>query len=212
MEPIAIVGIACRFPRAANPLDFWRLLRTGEDAIREVPPDRWDLAAYFDPSPNTPGKMYARCGGFLDRIDGFDPAFFGISPREAERMDPQQRLLLELAWEGVEDAGESTEVLSGSRTGVFVGISYYDYALLQLTDAPAIDAYSATGCGLAIAANRISYHMNLRGPSAAYDTACSSSLVALSAACQSLASGESERALVGGVSLMLAPEPTIALC
>src|SRR5262245_43927860 len=122
MEPIAIVGIACRLPRAGNPSDFWRLLRTGEDAIGEVPPDRWDLAAYFDPSPDAPGKMYVRSGGFLDRVDGFDAAFFGISPREAERMDPQQRLLLELAWEGFEDSGASADVLSASRTGVFVGI------------------------------------------------------------------------------------------
>src|SRR5918994_3895802 len=127
MEPIAIVGMACRLPGAPDVQAYWRLLRNGVDAIREVPADRWDIAELYDASGSEPGKMTTRWGGFLDRVDAFDPTFFGISPREAAYMDPQQRLLLETTWEALEDAGVVLDQWSGRPAGVFVGISTYDY-------------------------------------------------------------------------------------
>lgn len=207
-EPIAIVGLSCRFPQAPNPQAFWELLRNGVDAIREVPADRWDVDAFHSNDP-APGKVTTRYGGFLDDVDLFDPAFFGISPREAARMDPQQRLLLEVSWEALENAFIPPGSLAGTRTGVFVGISSYDYSRLQFDDPERIDAYAGTGNAHSIAANRLSYALDLRGPSMAVDTACSSSLVAAHLACQSLRSGESDVALAGGVNLILTPELTI---
>ncbi|OKH21109.1 short-chain dehydrogenase, partial [Hydrococcus rivularis NIES-593] len=209
MEPIAIVGIGCRFPGAENPEAFWQLLRNGVDAISEVPSDRWDIDEFYAPQPATPGKMNTRWGGFLERVDRFDPGFFGISPREAEHMDPQQRLVLEVAWETLENAGIVPETLAGSQTGVFVGITNADYHKLLYKDSSQLGAYSATGTTPCIAANRLSYALNLRGPSIAIDTACSSSLVAVHLACQSLWNGESNLCLAGGANLMLSPEPTI---
>jgi acyl transferase domain-containing protein/acyl carrier protein len=208
-EPIAIVGLGCRFPGAENPAAYWRLLADGVDAIREVPAERWDPEEFFDPQSTTPGKMNSRHGGFLQQVDQFEPAFFGISPQEAERMDPQQRLLLELSWEALEDAGVPPERVSGTATGVFVGISTNDYGRYQLRDPLLIDAWAGTGNARSIAANRISYELGLSGPSLAVDTACSSSLVALHLACQSLRAGECEKALVGGVNVMLSPELTM---
>ena len=208
-EPIAIIGLSCRFPQASNPQAFWELLRNGVDAITEVPPDRWDVDAFHSTDPATPGKITSRWGGFLDGVDLFDPHFFGISPREAARMDPQQRLLLEVSWEALENAFIPPPSLAGSRTGVFIGISSYDYSRLQFDDPNKIDAYAGTGNAHSIAANRLSYLFDLRGPSMAVDTACSSSLVAAHLACQSLRSGESDVALVGGVNLILTPELTI---
>jgi 3-oxoacyl-(acyl-carrier-protein) synthase len=181
------------------------LLRSGEDAIREVPPDRFDQHAFYDPDPAAPGKMNTRWGGFLDGVDQFDPHFFGISPREAARMDPQQRLLLEVPWEALQDAGQVPEHLAGSPTGVFIGIATNDYGRLQWNDLDRIDAYAGTGNALSIAANRISYLLDFRGPSLAIDTACSSSLVAVHLACCSLRNGESTLALAGGVNLILSP-------
>jgi acyl transferase domain-containing protein/acyl carrier protein len=204
-EPIAIIGMGCRFPGASDPAAFWRLLRNGEDAIREVPLDRFDQHAFYDPDPAAPGKMNTRWGGFLDGVDQFDPHFFGISPREAARMDPQQRLLLEVTWEALQDAGQVPERLAGSPTGVFIGIATNDYGRLQWNDFDRIDAYAGTGNALSIAANRISYLLDFRGPSLAIDTACSSSLVAVHLACCSLRSGESTLALAGGVNLILSP-------
>jgi 3-oxoacyl-(acyl-carrier-protein) synthase/acyl carrier protein len=204
-EPIAIIGMGCRFPGASDPTAFWRLLRNGEDAIREVPPDRFDQHAFYDPDPAAPGKMNTRWGGFLDEVDQFDPHFFGISPREAARMDPQQRLLLEVTWEALQDAGQVPERLAGSPTGVFIGIATNDYGRLQWNDLDRIDAYAGTGNALSIAANRISYLLDFRGPSLAIDTACSSSLVAVHLACCSLRNGESTLALAGGVNLILSP-------
>src|SRR5207249_5559238 len=133
-EPIAIIGLGCRFPGAGDPEAFWRLLRDGVEAITEVPRDRWDVNAFYDLNPATPGKMNTRWGGFLEQVDLFDPHFFGIAPREAERMDPQQRLLLEVVWEALEDAGQAPDRLAGSATGVFVGISSSDYSRLQFDD------------------------------------------------------------------------------
>ena len=208
-EAIAIIGIGCRFPGANDARAFWSLLRTGVNAIREVPADRFNLHDFLDPDPAAPGKMVTRWGGFIEQVDQFDAHFFGISPREAARMDPQQRLLLEVAWEALEDAGQVRETLAGTATGVFIGISNNDYGRIQFQDLDRIDAYVGTGNALSIAANRISYVFDFRGPSIALDTACSSSLVAVHQACCSLRSGESTLALAGGVNLILSPAITI---
>ncbi len=208
-EPIAVIGLSCRFPGSHNAEEFWRLLRDGVDGISEVPPDRWDVDEYFDPEPGKPGKMTTKWGGFIEDIDQFDPQFFGISPREAYKMDPQQRLLLEVAWEALEDAGFTLPRLSKSKTGVFIGISNNDYSHLGDTDYKKIDAYAGTGNAFSIAANRLSYTLDLGGPSIAIDTACSSSLVATHLACQSLRTRESDLALAGGAGLILSPELTI---
>src|SRR5271157_1320092 len=204
-EPIAVIGIGCRFPGANDPAAFWQLLRGGVDAIREVPADRFDQHAFYDPDPAAPGKMNTRWGGFLGQVDQFDSNFFGISPREASRMDPQQRLLLEVSWEALQDAGQVPERLAGTQTGVFIGIATNDYGRLQWNDLARIDAYAGTGNALSIAANRISYQFDFRGPSIAIDTACSSSLVAVHLACCSLRTSESTLALAGGVNLILSP-------
>ncbi|WP_017654183.1 type I polyketide synthase [Fortiea contorta] len=201
---IAIVGLGCRYPGADNPNAFWELLRKGIDAISEVPQQRWDANQFYDPK-RTPGKMNTRWGGFLPQVDQFDAPFFGISPREAESLDPQQRLLLEVSWEALENAGQAPDKLAGSNTGVFVGISNFDYAHLQSK----LDAYTGTGNAFSIAANRISYFLDFHGPSLAVDTACSSSLVALHQACQSLRQGECNLALAAGVNLILTPQLTI---
>src|ERR1017187_1506691 len=208
-EAIAIIGIACRFPGAPDARAFWNLLRNGVDAIVEVPADRFNLHEFYDPDPAAPGRIVTRWGGFIEHIDQFDAHFFGVSPREAARMDPQQRLLLELAWEALEDAGQVRERLAGTPTGVFIGISNNDYGRIQFNDLDRIDAYAGTGNALSIAANRISYVFDFRGPSIALDTACSSSLVAVHQACNSLRSGESTLALAGGVNLILSPAITI---
>jgi acyl transferase domain-containing protein/NADPH:quinone reductase-like Zn-dependent oxidoreductase/thioesterase domain-containing protein/acyl carrier protein len=212
-DPIAIVGIGCRFPGGANnPAAFWQNLCAGLDGITEIPPDRWNIQAYYHPAPGRAGKTNARWGGFIDDIEQFDPAFFSISPREAESMDPQQRLLLEAAWEALENGGQVLPTREKSPIGVFVGISTNDYALMQSTpgDFNMIDIYSTTGSVLSIAANRISYCLNLSGPSLSVDTACSSSLVALHLACQSLRNGECPAALVGGVNALLGFTPFIS--
>jgi myxalamid-type polyketide synthase MxaD len=204
-EPIAIIGIGCRFPGANDPAAFWQLLRDGVDAIREVPADRFDHHAFYEPDPATPGKMNTRWGGFLGQVDQFDLDFFGISPREASRMDPQQRLLLEVSWEALQDAGQVPERLAGTQAGVFIGIATNDYGRLQWNDLERINAYAGTGNAMSIAANRISYMFDFRGPSLAVDTACSSSLVAVHLACCSLRNGESTLALAGGVNMILSP-------
>ena len=207
-EPIAIIGMGCRFPGGAdNPASYWKLLREGVDAVAEIPPDRWDVEAYYDPDQDRPGKMYTRWGGYLKSIDKFDPQFFGISPREAERMDPQQRLALEVAWEALEDAAQSVEQLAHDQTGVFLGIGQNDYAQMRLYagDAEQIDVYDGTGNGLCFASGRLSYALGLRGPNLALDTACSSSLVAVHLACQSLRNKECRVALAGGVHLSIQP-------
>ena len=207
-DPIAIVGMACRFPGGANhPEAFWRILRDGVDATSEVPPDRWDSGALHDPDPDAPGKMYTCRSGFLKGhdVDRFDAAFFRISPREARGLDPQQRLLLELTWEALEDAGQPPDRLTGSRTGVYVGIATTDYTQLGLADLESTDPYIATGTAINIAAGRLSFILGLRGPTMALDTACSSSLVGVHLACQSLRAEESDLALVCGVNLILTP-------
>ncbi|MFF8811781.1 SDR family NAD(P)-dependent oxidoreductase [Streptomyces pactum] len=203
---VAVVGIGCRFPGGADgPEAFWRLLTEGRDAVTEVPEDRWRAADHFDEDPSVPGKTTTAWGGFVDDVDRFDPHFFGISGHEASRMDPQQRLMAEVAWEALEDAGVAAEELAGSATGVFVGIATSDYLQEQFRDLTGIDAYSGTGNAFSIAANRLSYLFDLRGPSMAVDTACSSSLVAVHTAVRSLARGDCTMAIAGGVNVILSP-------
>ena len=210
-EPIAIVAVACRFPGAPDPEAFWEVLSGGVDAIREVPDDRFDIDEFYDPDPETPGKIYSRFGGFLDGIDGFDPEFFGISPREAVWIDPQQRLMLETAWEGLERAGYSPGALRGSRSGIFVGVATNEYShLLSAESVEKIEPHFITGNALNAISGRVAFALGLEGPAVAVDTACSSSLVAVHQACQALHSGDCDLALAGGVNVLLSPVSTIA--
>ena len=211
-EPIAIIGMGCRFPGGANsPEAFWELLSRGKEVIVPVPSQRWDAEAYYDENPDLPNKTYARYGGFIDAVDQFDPQFFGMTPREAIALDPQQRLLVEVSWEALENAGIATQKLTGTQTGVFVGIGLDDYAKRQIKQQIPIDAYTGSGNAFCFASGRLSYFLGLQGPSLAIDTACSTSLVTVHLACQSLRNRESNLALAGGVSLMLSPEVTLYL-
>ena len=207
-DRVAIIGIGCRFPGGVNDTEsFWNLLVNGREAVFDVPPDRWNIERFFDAEPGLPGKSIARRGGFLERIDEFDPQFFGISPREAPYVDPQHRLMLETAWEAIEDAGLVLDLEHGTDLGVFIGISHNDYQGIQGTpwEHSGISPHSPTGCAHSIAANRISYCFNLRGPSIAMDTACSSALTAVHAACEYIRSGRGDAALAGGVTVMITP-------
>ncbi len=209
-ESLAICGIGCRFPGGANnPESFWKMLIDGVSAISEVPKDRWNLDSYYSTNSQIPGKMITKWGGFLNDIELFDPRFFGISPREALRMDPQQRWLLEVAWEAMEDAGQSPDKIAGTNTGVFIGISSNDYANIQMKGRGDVDVHTNSGSTLSIASGRISYLLDLKGPSASVDTACSSSLVAVNLACQSIWNGQCEYALAGGVNALLTPDSSI---
>ncbi len=211
-EAIAIVGMGCRFPGGADHPDaFWQLLQNRTDAITEVPPDRWNHAAYYSQNPEAPGKINTRYGGFVGEVDQFDAQFFGIAPREAVKLDPQQRLLLEVAWEALESGNIVPDKLLGSFTGVFIGISSFDYAMGLFGGAPpsCIDAYAGTGTLLSPAAGRLSYILGLNGPSMVVDTACSSSLLAVHLACQSLRNQECNLALAGGVNRLLSPALSI---
>ena len=214
-EPVAVIGMACRLPGGADSPDaYWRLLRNGTDAVCDVPAERWDIDAYYDPDPAAAGKMCTRRGGYLrERVDLFDPQFFGISPREAESMDPQQRLLLEVVWEALENAAQVEDRLAGSSTGVFVGITSHDYGDLHFAgqDFRHVGTHLITGNTHNAAAGRLSYCFGLQGPCLAVDTACSSSLVAIHLACGSLLRGDCRSALAGGVNLILSPLATIAL-
>jgi acyl transferase domain-containing protein/acyl-CoA synthetase (AMP-forming)/AMP-acid ligase II/acyl carrier protein len=209
-EPIAVIGLSCRFPHAPDLEAFWRLLRDGVDGVTEVPPDRWNVKSFYSPQPSMPGKMNTRWGSFLDKVDHFDAGFFGISPREALKMDPQQRLLMEVSWEALENGEQVPSRMAGSPTGVFIGIGGTDYSRFQFDSLRQVDAYAGTGNAHSIAANRLSYFFDFKGPSLSVDTACSSSLVAVHLACQSLRRGEARMALAGGVNLILSPEVTIA--
>jgi acyl transferase domain-containing protein len=212
-EPIAIIGIGCRFPGANGPEAFWKMICEGVDAIREVPPDRWDADSYYDARPSRPGKMVTRWGGFVDqKVGTFDAMFFGMSPREASHLDPMQAWLMEVTWEALEDAGVRPEGLAGSRTGVFVGLFTEDAKISYLrgSNRDLIGSHTGTGTSMTMVANRLSYWFDLRGPSLALDTACSSSMVAVHLACHSLWNGESTMALAGGANAMFQPEFTIA--
>jgi len=213
--PIAVVGLACRFPGGANsPDQFWELLAEGREAVTAVPKDRWDLEQWWDADPEAPGKIYTKTGAFLDDVKGFDPAFFTMTPKEAHALDPQQRLLLELSWEAFEQANVDVRRLAGTRVGVFIGLSNYDYiqAHVHSGDPTRIDAYSGSGVMFSTAAGRLSYFYDFKGPCVTLDTACSSSLVALDFAMKSLRRGECDVAIAGGVSLLLSPDGTVALC
>ncbi|MFD9894683.1 SDR family NAD(P)-dependent oxidoreductase [Amycolatopsis sp. NPDC059027] len=199
-EPVAVVGVACRFPGASGPGEFWSLLTEGREAIGDVPAGRWEQFA-----PDVAAHELPRRGGFLDDVAGFDAEFFGIGPHEAEVMDPQQRLLLELTWEALSDAGIPAESLRGTGCGVFAGLSATEYGQLTMTDLDRVDAWSGTGAAASIAANRVSYALGVHGPSITVDTACSSSLVAVHLAVRALAEGEASAAIVGGVNLLLSP-------
>jgi acyl transferase domain-containing protein/SAM-dependent methyltransferase len=210
-EPVAIIGLALRLPGGVKDVSgFADLLWNGTDAITGIPAERWSLDEYYDKDLDAPGKMSTRFGGFVDAIDQFDAEFFGISPREAASMDPQQRMLLQVAWEAIEDAGHAPGGLSGSRTGVYLGICNNDYGRALFRYPELIDPYFSTGNSFSVASGRLSYFLGAQGPSVAVDTACSSSLVALHLACQGLRLGECDMALAGAVNLILTPEMNIS--
>ncbi len=211
-EPIAIVSMACRFPRhAQTPEQFWQCLIDQTDEVGDIPDDRWDFEAFHDDDPEAPGKMYARRGVFLDNLDLMDPEFFGISPREATWVDPQQRLLLEVGWEALERAGWPAEKI-GEQTGIFVGWMHNDYQNEASDSFLNLNPYIATGAAGSFLCGRLAYYLGLQGPSVAVDTACSSSLVALHLAIQSLQRRDCDRALVGGVNAICSPTTNILTC
>lgn len=217
-EPIAIIGMSCRFPGNSNtPEQFWDLIKNNQDAISDIPLDRWNVDDFYDSNPETPGKMYMRKGGFISqKVDEFDAKFFNISPTEAIDLDPLQRILLELAWEVFENSVYDPDALVGSKTGVFIGIAVPDYANLigdkKRYDLTQLSAYSITGTVNSIASGRLSHFFGLQGPAVSIDTACSSSLVATHLACESIHRGECEMALAGGINLNLSPLPFVGLC
>jgi acyl transferase domain-containing protein len=210
-EPIAVVGMSCRYPGADSPEAFWELLRNGVDAIREVPRSRWDVGSFYDRDPEAPGKSNTRFGGYLDGAELFDAEFFGISPREAVEMDPQQRMLLEVAWEALEDAAIAPSSLENQRAGVFTGISSVDYMTSGYADIDKADSYRLTGGLLNCGPGRLAHVLGLHGPVLAVDTACSSSLTALHLACQSLRAGDCRTAIAAGVNLMASPELNVLM-
>ena len=213
IEPLAIVGMGCRFPGGVYDAEsYWKMLCAGTDTTSELPDSRWNRQNYSDDDASVQGKMRTHRGAFLDDIEGFDSEFFGISPREAMAMDPQQRLLLEVTWEAIENAGIVPGSLAGTHAGVYMGAFALDYKLLQLDYAgrSLIGPHTSTGVAATLVANRISYWFDLRGASVTLDTACSSSLVALHMACQDIWSGRASLALAGGVNVIFKPEWTLA--
>ncbi|GFJ87142.1 hypothetical protein Prum_007840 [Phytohabitans rumicis] len=211
-EAVAVIGMSCRFaPDLGSPDQLWAALRSGRTAISEMPDKRWEPYATSSPQATAIMRNTTRLGSFLDDIEGFDADFFGISPREADFLDPQQRIMLELAWEALGDAGLPPLALRGSETGVFVAANSNDYGRRLLEDIPRTGAYAVNGTTYYGIANRISYFLDLRGPSVAVDTACAGSLTALHMACHSLRSGETPVAIVGGVNIMATPALFVAL-
>ncbi|MBD3267391.1 acyltransferase domain-containing protein, partial [bacterium] len=214
-EPIAVIGMGCRFPgEVFTPQEFWQLLCNGGDTVTDIPADRWDVDAYYDPDRDAPGRMYTKQGAFLSGVDRFDPAFFGITPKEAESLDPQQRILLEVSWEMFEHAGLNPSQLRGSRTGVFIGQTNYDYiqAHIHSGDVERITPYAGSGVMFSTTAGRLSYFYDLQGPCLTVDTACSSSLVSLDLALKHLQKNECDCAMAGGVNLLLSLDSYISMC
>ncbi|UXI65992.1 SDR family NAD(P)-dependent oxidoreductase [Tahibacter amnicola] len=209
-DKIAIVGMSGRYPGADNLDQLWRNLAEGRNAIREIPPERWDVDAYYDPTPGKPGKVYCKWLGMLDGAEHFDPMFFQISPAEAEVMDPQHRLFMQESYRAFQDAGYSSAALSERKCGVYMGIMSSDYSFLLAKSNP--QNIETTSNSFAIGAARIAYHLNLKGPAIPIDTACSSSLVAIHLACQALLNHEIDIGLAGGVSLYLIPEAYLGMC
>ncbi|HEU4888667.1 MAG TPA: beta-ketoacyl synthase N-terminal-like domain-containing protein, partial [Thermoanaerobaculia bacterium] len=208
-QSIAVIGMSGRLPQAANLEEFWQNIAQGRNSVTEVPGDRWDVKRYYDPDPTSKDKIHSKWLGALDDVGGFDPRFFRISPQEAEYMDPQHRLFLQESYRAFEDAGYAGNALSDTKCGVYLGISNNDYSL-RLTQS-GVRATPVTSNSFAIAAARIAYHLNLKGPAISVDTACSSSLVAIHLACQALLSGETDMALAGGVTLWLTPESHLSM-
>src|SRR5262249_43668405 len=209
-QPIAIVGMSGVMPQSEDLEEFWKNLENSKDLITVIPPDRWRWEDYYGDPLKEVNKSNSKWGGFMKEVDKFDPLFFGISPREAQMMDPQQRIFLETVWRTIEDSGHRGSDLSGTRTGLFVGAATNDYIdVLRNLQAP-LDAYSASGNSHSVLANRVSFLLNLRGPSAPIDTACSSSLVALHRAIESIHTGSCDMAIVGGVQVMLSPAAYIS--
>ncbi|MGA2142884.1 MAG: beta-ketoacyl synthase N-terminal-like domain-containing protein, partial [Brevinematales bacterium] len=209
-EDIAVIGLSCRFPEAPGPDAFWQNIAEGKDSIKEIPAERWDIADFYDPDPRAKNKSYSKWGGFLDNIDKFDPLFFNMTGREAEQTDPQQRIFMQECWKALEDAGYANERISGSRSSVFVGTVGSDYLLRMQDEGFDLDAQSFWGNASSVLASRISYFLNLKGPSISIDTACSSSLVAVHLGCRSIISGESDLAIAGGVFITNTPQFYIA--
>ncbi len=212
-EPIAILGVGCRFPGDVNsPDDLWRLLIEERDTVPEFPTDRgWNLDVLCGPDPDSPGATYVRAGSFLSDVGDFDPAFFGIDPREAQGMEPQQRLLLEVTWEALERAGIDPASLRGSDTGVFIGLSAQEYGPRICQEADGFAGYLATGTTVCVASARLSYTLGLQGPALSVDTGCSSSLVAVHLAAQSLRSNECDLAVAGGATVVCSPSVFVGL-
>ena len=209
-EPIAVVGLSGVFPGSPDVDRFWEHLVAGHDLISEIPPDRFDWRAYYGDPLRSPNTMGTKWGGFMADVDKFDAPFFHISPREAELMDPQQRLFLEVVWRAIEDAAYRPSELAERRVGLFVGVSTSDYSELLARGRQPIDAYVSTGNAHSVLPNRISYLLNLRGPSEPVDTACSSALVALHRAVKSIHDGDCDMAIAGGVNVLLSPSAFIA--
>jgi len=211
VTPVAVIGMACRLPGGIDsPEQLWEALLRGDDLVTEIPPDRWDADEYYDPEPGVPGRSVSKWGSFLDDVAGFDAEFFGISEREAIALDPQHRLLLETSWEAMEHAGLTPKIMTDSLTGVFVGLTHFDYQLMAADSAAMEGPYGYTGNTFALASGRIAYTLGLHGPALTVDTACSSGLLTVHMACRSLHDGESDMALAGGAFVMLEPRKFLA--
>ena len=209
-EPIAVIGMSCRYPGGADsPEQFWELLKAEKSGIGKIKKDRWDINQWYDADPDTPGKMYIKEGGFVENIDQFDAAFFGISPQEAKTIDPQERLMLETCWEALENANKTKETLKDSNTGVYFGLIGTEYQAHVFGNADNINMYSALGTAHSAVTGRISYWLGLNGPNFPVDTACSSSLVALHLAVQAIRNGECDEAIAGGVNIILDPKTSV---